>query len=245
MMFSKAHIISEIKRTAKDNNGSPLGKARFERETGIRTSDWEGKYWARWGDALRDAGFEPNVLQGPRDEKDLLDSLASLTRQLGHFPVRNEMKLWCRGNPGFPSHNTFRRFGKKKDQLERLIAHSKEQGYTDVVEICKMELSQVTEKQPKADSFDVGRTEQAVGYVYLLKSGKYYKIGRTVDLGRREYELGIQLPERPVRIHSIKTDDPVGIERYWHERFKDRRRNGEWFTLTKEDVRAFKRRKFM
>ena len=78
-----------------------------------------------------------------------------------------------------------------------------------------------------------------------MKSGKYYKIGLTIDLGRREYDLRIQLPEKPVKIHSIKTDDSVGIERYWHERFKDRRKNGEWFELTKEDVAAFKRRKFI
>ena len=89
------------------------------------------------------------------------------------------------------------------------------------------------------------RNDAIVGYVYLLKSGKHYKIGRANSTGRREYELKIQLPERATKAHEIKTDDPVGIERYWHERFAERRQNGEWFALTKEDVSAFKRRKFM
>jgi hypothetical protein len=76
-----------------------------------------------------------------------------------------------------------------------------------------------------------------------LKSGRYFKIGRTNSSGRRERELAIQLPEKAQRIHIIQTDDPIGIEGYWHQRFADRRQNGEWFELTTDDVRAFKRRR--
>jgi len=84
-----------------------------------------------------------------------------------------------------------------------------------------------------------------MGVIYLLQSGKFYKVGRSNALGRRQYELAIQLPERATLVHSISTDDPAGIESYWHRRFDDRRRNGEWFELTADDVSAFRRRKFM
>jgi hypothetical protein len=66
-------------------------------------------------------------------------------------------------------------------------------------------------------------------------------MGRTKNPLRREGEFGIQLPEKLTLIHHIKTDDPAGIESYWHMRFATKRNEGEWFALSPDDVRAFKR----
>jgi hypothetical protein len=51
MLLDRGHTLSEIKRVASENRGSPPGKQRFESETGVREHEW-GRYWARWGDAL-------------------------------------------------------------------------------------------------------------------------------------------------------------------------------------------------
>jgi hypothetical protein len=53
------------------------------------------------------------------------------------------------------------------------------------------------------------------------------------------------VPHELVQVHAILTDDPSGIEAYWHRRFKNKQRHNEWFELSAEDIAAFKRRKFM
>ncbi len=42
VMVTKAHVLSEIVRTAKANGGMPLGRDRFFAETGIKEADWLG-----------------------------------------------------------------------------------------------------------------------------------------------------------------------------------------------------------
>jgi hypothetical protein len=48
----RADIVAAIQRTAEANGGKPPGRLRLQSETGIRESDWRGKYWARWNDAV-------------------------------------------------------------------------------------------------------------------------------------------------------------------------------------------------
>lgn len=66
-MYSKEHILSEIRRTALGHAGVPLGVQRFFADTGIKDSDWHGRFWARWGDALKEAAFQPNQFQRRED----------------------------------------------------------------------------------------------------------------------------------------------------------------------------------
>ncbi|MCA1728664.1 MAG: GIY-YIG nuclease family protein [Actinobacteria bacterium] len=171
-----------------------------------------------------------------------MDKLAAFIQELGRFPVSAELKQKARQDSKFPSRNAFARFGGETQLATRIIAFCQErEGYEDVVAICAP-LSSSVESGALREDIEESET---FGFVYLLKSGRYYKIGRTNSVGRRERELAIQLPEQAVVIHSIKTDDPAGIESYWHKRFGDSRKNGEWFELSANDVSAFRRRKFM
>jgi hypothetical protein len=83
------------------------------------------------------------------------------------------------------------------------------------------------------------------GYVYMMRSGRHYKIGYTSSPSRRHREVSLDLPNPTSLVHSIETDDPAGIEEYWHLRFSAKRiRDTEFFKLDASDVAAFKRRKF-
>jgi hypothetical protein len=124
--LNKQHILAEITRTAAANGGSALGRERFFQETGIKESDWAGKYWARWSEAVSEAGCAPNRLQQPLDEATLLQALALTVRELGHWPVVTELKLKSNQVPDFPSHNTFRRFGSKDEQIAKVAAYCEE-----------------------------------------------------------------------------------------------------------------------
>jgi hypothetical protein len=241
--MNKHHILSEIKRTAGENGGVPLGIDRFSQETGIKYHDWFGKYWARWGDAVKEAGFAPNKLTEGYDEDLLLGKYASLIRELGRIPVRGEIGLKRRADASFPSEKTFRRFGSKPQLLSKVREYcSKQSDFDDILAFCKT-ITPATDDETVPEKV---RDPGASGAVYLMKSGRHYKIGKTNAIGRREYELGIQLPTRAKTVHVIKAlDDPSGIEAYWHTRFAAKRANGEWFELDSADVQAFKRRRVM
>ena len=241
-MMNKEHVLSEIKRTAEENGGVPLGRERFERITGIKQWDWLGKYWSRWNDAIVEAGYAPNRMQSAYSDEFIIQKLLELIRELGHFPTVAELRVKAHHTNGFPAHNTFAKFGNKHGLIQAALKYCKKHDVEDdIFAICKAAaaMSKPRQRQKTIDE------ELEYGFVYLMKSGRHFKIGRSNCAERREFELRILLPERLELVHKIKTDDPVGIERYWHERFKGNRTRGEWFDLSAADVKAFKRRKFM
>ncbi len=251
---SKRRILDEIRRTAKANGGVALGVARFNQATGIKDSDWRGKIWPRWSDAIREAGFQPNQLRTAYDEEALIQKFIGLARELGHFPVATEIKMKARSDEGFPWHNTFGRFGPKRQLAAKILGYCKSRaGYDDVVALCRPVAERLGEqRQPEdfADAPSINSPDSTKeGYVYLglLKLGreKRYKIGKAVLVERRRDQISLLLPEDLELVHSITTDDAYGIEDYWHKRFAAKNTKGEWFSLSRQDVKSFKRRKFM
>jgi hypothetical protein len=245
--MEKQRIIDEIRRTAVD--GKPLGRSQFLVQTGIKESDWLGKYWARWSEAQAEAGFDPlSFGENAFEDDHVLRCVVELTRKLGRLPTTPEMRLEKRKNSLFPNDKTISRRGNRSVLFKKLIEFcGKNPQYHDVESILR---SQPATMETISENLDLETSSQD-GYVYLISAQAAYKIGCTRAPYRRAAEIANQSAKGAELLHLISTDDPVGIEKYWHGRFSEKRlagvnkQSGEWFALTFEDVKTFKRRKFM
>ncbi|MCG8526517.1 MAG: GIY-YIG nuclease family protein [Opitutales bacterium] len=236
--MTKQEIIKQIKSLAENNSGKAPGVQRFEKETGIKRSTWYPKIWLRWGDALNEAGYSRNSLVTAFDKEFLILHYISLIRELKHFPVAGELRLKKKEDSSFPSHNVFNQLGGKAQRASVILEYcSTNDGYDDIIPYCET-IASNTEPVENDSS-----PKTKIGYVYLIKHGNRneYKIGMTYNPLRREGEIRLELPEKIEPIHTIATDDPHGIEQYWHKRFKEKRKEGEWFELSSDDVKAFKK----
>lgn len=234
MTNERETILAEIKRLHSELGISP-GIVKFSAETGIPQTRFIGVYWARWSDALAEAGLATNELQGKFDSDEVLRGLAQFTQKIGRYPSNRDLRLAKRQGESVANEKVYSTHFGNADGIRRALRDfcQSNSDFMDVLPLIPE--SQVAPEQT---------LDSANGRVYLLKSGAFFKIGRTDNLERRFREISVTLPQATELVHSISTDDPVGIEAYWHTRFSDRRARGEWFKLTRDDVRAFRRRKF-
>jgi hypothetical protein len=76
-----------------------------------------------------------------------------------------------------------------------------------------------------------------VTHIYLIEGQpEHFKIGKSKNVLSRLSSLGTGLPHKPRLIHSFPAKTPARAESVLHQKFKDKRLNGEWFRLTPEDV---------
>ena len=163
-------ILREIRGLAARNSSQPPGKQAFTRATGITEGKWSGVFWARWSDALAEAGFAPNTLQGRSDSMDILLKVAGFCLQIGRLPTSPEIRLRRRSDPEFPAHSTLHsHFPTSADLIAARRKLALTDGHGDLLLLLPDE-SKTRESH---------LTTTSEGSVYLLKSGDHYKIGDT------------------------------------------------------------------
>ena len=220
--MEKQQILDAIRRLAAANGGKAPGAQRFTSLTGIGKSEWYPKLWLRWGDAVREAGLHANSLSRSIGEELLIQKYIGLIRELGRFPIEGDLVHKRIADRSFPYRDAFPKLGGKTKRAVRILEYCQTHGgYEDIVPLC-----QTVASSHIAELDEITSETTSVGYVYLCKHGsrREYKIGRTNNPLRREGEISIELPERVESIHVIETDDPAGVESYWHNRFAAMRR---------------------
>ncbi|HSJ37679.1 MAG TPA: GIY-YIG nuclease family protein [Planococcus sp. (in: firmicutes)] len=79
---------------------------------------------------------------------------------------------------------------------------------------------------------------KAPGYVYFVQEymNGSFKIGKTKNIEKRMNIFGVKLPFENKLIYLIKTGNHHQTEVAFHKHFSDKRLEGEWFALNKEDL---------
>jgi hypothetical protein len=74
------------------------------------------------------------------------------------------------------------------------------------------------------------------GFVYVLRSGHGYKIGKTINLKARTQMFAVKLPFPTTLEHYAWFDDYSKAESDFHAQFANKRLEGEWFDLSCADL---------
>lgn len=242
--MNREQILALVKRVTEDNDRVPVGERVFYAAARItRRTLWKAGF-PNYGAALNAAGYESNKLKIAYTDDELFAPLATLTRELGHFPTEAERFVARQNDATFPGPRSYKRRSTTGPLPQALLQWCRNnEPFQDVVETLERSL-------PGKDSPAARRNSRPNirGYVYLMRYGNRgsdYKLGITENVARREIQLDMMSPTDVRIVHVIETDDPDGIEKYWQNRFASRRiKTKEVFRLTAEDVAAFKLRRF-
>lgn len=79
-------------------------------------------------------------------------------------------------------------------------------------------------------------------YVVHIANTQFYKIGiSTSDIAKRIGEIKRSIPYDVEAVFiSDFVENVIGVERYWHRYFRDRRVKGEWYRLYSADIDLIK-----
>ncbi len=248
MAISKEEILAEIRKYVAVHGESP-GEREFAAETRIRKSAWKHKIWVNWTDAVREAGYVPKSFMEKIPDGDILAQLASLISQMDEFPVTGAIDIHARKTPGFPIWQTIkRRFVDIPGTSAAHLEFSRSTGNEKLRAVCEARIARESSKPARSQNGKRQPSHGKSGFVYLKysRSLRLYKIGKANDSNKRGTGISLLLPDDLVPKHEIKTDCPFILEKYWHNRFRTKKRQGGWFELNRADVEAFKtRRQFM
>ncbi len=239
-LVTKNEIIALIRKLANDTGGVPPGQKKFATDTGIKHHLWRGKIWLNWTDALAEAGFESLEWTAAFSDEFLLSKASELAKKLGHFPSYTEIKFEGFNNANFPSSGPFKNRWSMSELAEAIMKYAELDNNHELFGYAREYLAGKPNKNATIAEVESG---SAKGHVYMQKIGDKFRIGQTNSIVGRYRQVQMETPTQVEYVHTILTDDPMGVERYWHRRFEALKLpiKGDWFALKASDIAAFKR----
>lgn len=79
---------------------------------------------------------------------------------------------------------------------------------------------------------------QATGYVFFVQDQQTgnFQIGRTTQIDKRNNKFSVNLPFKNELIYLVKSGNHHQMEAAFHDYFTNKRVQGEWYTLSSEDL---------
>lgn len=79
-------------------------------------------------------------------------------------------------------------------------------------------------------------TKEKPGYVYLIESNGFYKIGKATNVHTRFKKYITENPHEVKLLHYSQFKKPLFMESLFHKLFKEWHFRGEWFQIPKGSV---------
>jgi hypothetical protein len=127
-------------------------------------SAWRGVYWARWNDAVAEAGLEPNTKTVRFDEQFVLGKIAESCRHFGKMPTFMEFRIYRKTHPDFPNDRGIANRYRTMGNLRRALAAwaSPDESRADITMMLAGRLTDFVPEEKK---------RPAEGHVYLIRWG--------------------------------------------------------------------------
>ena len=89
-----------------------------------------------------------------------------------------------------------------------------------------------------AEVFNLGTYDHTQVYLMYNPGTKLFKIGKSKRVRDRLSDIrnAAGMPIKLIGVISAESDNPHSIEEFLHKYFKEKRRIGEWFELSKTEI---------
>lgn len=183
--MNRDQFIQRIRELAAER-GDHIGFRECLKEVGLSEGWLRGQPWFNgWNKLLTDLGLQTRRFEPPqRNAADSVATLVDLVRRLGRWPTEDELRRERASNKAIASTAYIRKL-RRSGELAALLAPYAEADPTNQT----LRTLIADASRPEESEIVTSSKDRVQGYVYMLRSGRKYKIGKSTDPSRRFREI--------------------------------------------------------